>query len=164
MTFRFNSTTDTGAPQAKRSKTLILGMMPLLIALGSCTTMQTAQHKTLDEHLNTHHAALSGADKDKKRVLAEHLAENPDMLAELTSEEARLVLAKPVLERRESNNIALQFKSPSCVVDVFYALPLDATDEQAERQYKPSHVDMRDVDGRPKADEAQKRDCVRSFL
>lgn len=66
-------------------------------------------------------------------------AENPDALFGLNATEIELMLAKPDLQRKDYPSVAWQYRSNSCVVDVFYTTPNEGDMAQAQVQ----HFEMR---------------------
>jgi hypothetical protein len=67
------------------------------------------------------------------RSVQETVAKNPDMLLKLSGEDVRLILAAPDLQRVDNPSVIWQYRTASCVLDVYFTA--DGTPDKADVAY-----------------------------
>lgn len=116
-------------------------IIPLLVLAGSCSTPETQDRAFLNDrsYAVSSDDVLSAEDALKKHVLAKRLADNPEIIEKLTARDIKLVLGKPLLERLEGSNTALQYQSGYCVLDLYFS----SSAAQETDTFTPSYIDMK---------------------
>ena len=94
-----------------------------LFLVGSCNT--SAQHNGLS-FADASSSDFAGMSKGELMQHAYELqnitAEKPDALTDLAAREVSLMLAEPDLERKDLPSVVWQYRSQSCVLDVYYTV------------------------------------------
>ncbi|MBL8712684.1 MAG: hypothetical protein JNM12_07275 [Alphaproteobacteria bacterium] len=115
---------------ARRLSRLMLAMLPLMVLLvGSCKTSEVTDNFAHKNDVTQLRAALF---PDRVETPDYHPAggyiaraqdfvqSNPAALTKLTEQEIGFLFGKPSMERRDADARIWQYKTPSCVMDVFF--------------------------------------------
>lgn len=89
---------------------------------------------------NGERADLSSLSKSQMmryaRSVQETVAKQPDMLLKLAGEDVRLILAAPDLQRVDNPSVVWQYRTASCVLDVYFTADDAAADKAAVAYYE----------------------------
>lgn len=115
---------------ARRLSRLLLAMLPLMVLLvGSCKTSEVTDNFARKNDVTQLRAALF---PDRVETADYHPAggyvaraqdfvqSNPAALTKLTEQEIGFLFGKPTMERKDADARIWQYKTPSCVMDVFF--------------------------------------------
>jgi hypothetical protein len=90
-------------------------------------------------HFNGERADLASLSKSQMmryaRSVQETIAHKPDMLLKLAGEDVRLILAAPDLQRVDQPSVIWQYRTASCVLDVYFTTGKDGSPDAADVAY-----------------------------
>lgn len=90
-------------------------------------------------HFNGERANLASLSKTQMmryaRSVQDTVANKPDTLLKLAGEDVRLILAAPDLQRVDAPSVIWQYRTASCVLDVYFTTGVDAEADMAEVAY-----------------------------
>lgn len=131
---------------ARRLSRLLLAMLPLMVLLvGSCKTSEVTDNFARKNDVTQLRAALF---PDRVETADYHPAggyvaraqdfvqSNPAALTKLTEQEIGFLFGKPSMERKDADARIWQYKTPSCVVDVFFYGDHNAQDPVSYVDYR----------------------------
>ncbi|MDF3024632.1 MAG: hypothetical protein K0R10_1993 [Alphaproteobacteria bacterium] len=133
---------------ARRLSRLLLAMLPLMVLLvGSCKTSEVTDNFSKLDAVTQIRAALfpdrvaeAAADyRPASGYVAraqDFVQSNPAMLTKLTEQEIGFLFGKPSMERKDADARIWQYKTPSCVVDVFFYGDHNAQDPVSYVDYR----------------------------
>lgn len=105
-------------------------------------------------HFNGERANLASLNKNQMmryaRSVQETVAHKPDMLLKLAGEDVRLILAAPDIQRVDQPSVIWQYRTASCVLDVYFTTGKDGSADTADVAY----YEVRSRDGKQGAPEA----------
>lgn len=105
--------------------------------------------------------ALTNAESDRLgRQIAMQVRAEPDTLLRLKKKEVSLILDRPGLERAEGSMGVLQYRTDSCVLDLYIG---DEAVTHYEMRTRGKVTDMR-AHGAGEMSPQQKKDCIRNIL
>ncbi len=90
-------------------------------------------------HFNGERANLADLNKNQMmryaRSVQETVASEPETLLKLAGEDVRLILAAPDLQRVDAPSVIWQYRTASCVLDVYFTTDADASADRADVAY-----------------------------
>ncbi len=137
--------------QAVRFKRVWSALAISFLLVGSC---HQPMHTGVDSHgVQRDLASLSKADMMRYTyMLQSALADNPDLFTKIDERKVRLVLAEPDLLRKDGNTQSWQYRTASCVLDVF----ITGKEDQI------AHYEFRSTDALDEA-EPERWQCLQSL-
>lgn len=105
-------------------------------------------------HFNGERANLASLSKTQMmryaRSVQETVASEPETLLKLAGEDVRLILAAPDLQRVDAPSVVWQYRTASCVLDVYFTTGKDASADAADVAYYEVRA-RKSGDGQPDA-------------
>jgi hypothetical protein len=127
--------------QHKRLCSLASVMAVCLLLVGSCNTAQVSGILSSILHNNKDIASLSQGQLMRYAYDLQNVsAEDPENLEQFTSRDITLMLAKADLERKDYPSVIWQYRSESCVLDVYF----QADDEQDMTDAPVAYYELRE--------------------
>lgn len=114
------------------------------------------KHKIGGEALASVYTENFGAKRTARVAVLKKISHNPDAVLNLTGQDIQAALKAPGLIRRDLPTIIWQYRSDSCVLDIYFK----ATSDNVE-QMKASHYEMRQRQGH--AENFEKIECANSI-
>ena len=155
-------------------------LVVLFIALAALTMVLFAGGSVFQHVYRTNvTVSLQGADgvgsmsagekKEYARTLETMLIRNPETMGRMIGEEIKLVLDRPGLERREMPTVVWQYRSKSCVLDLFFRADKDgAADYSRVKHFEIRHRDIMPFNASYEAGKNVEADaqssCLRSII
>lgn len=132
-----NQAAVSGFPALTQMRLFLMAapFLLILMILGSCNESGTRSFQQLTDITEDMGERGRGELVRVAYDLQSAVAENPDMLLRMNARELQFMLAAPDLDRRDFPSIAWQYRSQSCVLDVFYTAPGEDALQEAQVQY-----------------------------
>lgn len=136
-----NQALASGFPVFLNRRFIVISACVLLslMMVGSCNNAAQKSETLLSQ------AMIDFSDFSKGKLirhaydLQNAVAENPDSFFRMSARDLTLMLAKPDLERKDYPGVVWQYRSGSCVLDVFYT----AADDDALDRAQIQHYEIR---------------------
>ncbi len=132
-----NQALASGFPVFFNARFAVIGACVVLslLLVGSCNNAATESAKVLNSKHRDYADLSKGQLIRHAYDLQNAAAENPDSFYKMTARDLTLMLARPDLERKDYPGVAWQYRSDSCVLDVYYTAANDAALDDSQIQH-----------------------------